>query len=96
MKSEYEVPKGYIDIALLKRSGIEPTFEALFEVKYLKKEEYNDPKKSKELLHEKIEAARQQLAQYAQSEELRGKKNLKKWVLVFAASNCAYKEELEG
>ena len=34
VKSEYEVPQGYIDIALLQRSGVEPKFEATLEVKY--------------------------------------------------------------
>ncbi|MCP4399194.1 MAG: AAA family ATPase [bacterium] len=96
VKSEYEVPKGYIDIALLKRSGVDPTYEALFEIKYLKKEEYNDPKKSGKLLHEKIEQARRQLVQYTQSEELKEKNNLKKWVIVFAADICVHKEELKN
>ncbi len=94
VKSEYEVPKGYIDIALLQRSGVEPKFEAMIEVKYLKKQEYNDPKKSDTLLQESIEAARGQLLQYHESDELRAKPHLKKWIVVFAANTCAYTEEV--
>jgi hypothetical protein len=40
VKSEYEVESGYIDIALLRREPIDPDYFAIFEVKYIKKTEY--------------------------------------------------------
>lgn len=57
---------------------------------------YNNSKKSDELLQNTIEEARRQLSQYKQAEELREKKNLKKWILVFAGSTCVYREELDS
>ncbi len=78
----------------MQRSSVEPKFEAMIEVKYLKKQEYNDPKKSDTLLQESIEAARGQLLQYHESDELRAKPHLKKWIVVFAANTCVYTEEV--
>ncbi len=95
VKSEYEVPKGYIDIALLKRSGVDPKFEAIIEVKYLKKEEYDDSQTSQKLLHTKLEKARHQLAQYRQARELQEEKNLKKWIVIFAGSQCVQIEDID-
>ncbi len=54
VKSEYEVENGYIDILLLQRSGIQIDYEAMFEVKYLKKKEYEDNKSGKQTLQKKF------------------------------------------
>ncbi|SHJ69465.1 AAA family ATPase, partial [Clostridium magnum] len=40
VKSEYEVESGYIDIALLKQANMEPTYFAIFQLKYITKAEY--------------------------------------------------------
>jgi len=40
VKSEYEVENGYIDITLLRREPIDPSYFAIFEVKFIKKSEY--------------------------------------------------------
>ena len=69
-------------------------YEALFEVKYLKKKEYEDKKIGETALQEKIQEAKTQLEQYQQVEELREKTHLKKWILVFSGSTCVYLEEL--
>ena len=42
VKSEYEVENGYLDILLLQRSGIPVEYEAVLEIKYIKKKEYED------------------------------------------------------
>ena len=94
VKSEYETPGGYIDIALLRRSGVQPNFEAILEIKYLKKEEFTETEASRMLLRKKIDEAWQQLLAYQQADELRDKPNLKKWVLVFAGSRCVYHEDV--
>ena len=92
VKSEYEVEKGYIDIALLKRSGVEPNYEAIIELKYIKKSEYQA--KGEELVNKKLEAAKEQLLDYKTADELSNKDNLKKFVLVFAGTKCVEKISL--
>lgn len=94
VKSEYETPGGYIDIALLRRSGVQANFEAILEIKYLKKEECSESEASRNALRQKIEEARQQLLTYQQADELRDKPNLKKLALVFAGSRCVSLEDI--
>ncbi len=94
VKSEYEVENGYLDILLLQRSGIQIDYEAMLEVKYIKKKEYDDKTSGKKTLQEKIQAARTQIEQYHQVEELRERPHLKKWILVFSGNTCVYLEEL--
>ncbi len=95
VKSEYEVENGYLDILLLQRSGIPVDYEAILEVKYLKKKDYEDTTSGQKKLQEKIQAARTQIKQYQQVEELREKPNLKKWITVFSGNTCIYSEEID-
>jgi hypothetical protein len=90
VKNEYEVENGYIDIALLPRAGINAKYYAVFEVKYIKKEEYSDKK-----LHEKIDEARKEMAGYAASNELTELSNLRKWILVFCKDEPVYVKVIE-
>jgi len=90
VKSEYEVEGGYIDIALLPRAGVNTLYNAIFEVKYIKKEEY-----SGNLLMEKINAAKEELLKYSTSQELIGLPELKKWLMVFCKDEMVYIEEIE-
>lgn len=94
VKSEYEVENGYIDILLLQRSGIQIDYEAIFEVKYIKKKDYEDKSSGKKKLQKTIQAARTQIEQYQQVEELREKTNVKKWIMVFSGNTCVYLEEI--
>ncbi len=87
VKSEYEVEDGYIDIALLERSGIKPNYEAIIELKYIKNSEYK--KKGEKIVKEKVKEAKEQIAKYKEADELREKENLQKWVLVFVGSKNA-------
>ena len=92
VKSEYEVENGYIDIALLERSGVEPKYEAIIELKYIKKSDYD--KKGQQLVNSKLAEGKKQILRYKESDELSQKDNLKKWVIVFAGSSCVGKLDL--
>ena len=89
VKSEYEVPDGYIDIAFLKREPWHPDYYALFELKYLKMSECTDDRIQK-VAHDGIK----QLEQYVVSPELSAIPNLKRWVLVFGGDRCVYMGEV--
>ena len=82
VKSEYEVPDGYIDIVLIPREPWKPDYCAMFELKYLKSGASED--KIRELTQEGIG----QLKRYSASSEFSHIKNLKKWVLVFVGDRC--------
>ncbi|HBY20403.1 MAG: hypothetical protein A2Y24_06615 [Clostridiales bacterium GWE2_32_10] len=93
VKSEDELGGGYVDIALLPRIGAKTKYNAIFEVKYIKKENY-----SEEALNKEIEEARGQIRKYTKSQELvdiEKEKNLKKWIVVFCKDEVVYLEELE-
>ncbi|PWR72442.1 AAA family ATPase [Methanospirillum stamsii] len=89
VKSEYEVPGGYIDLALLKRDPWHPDYYALFELKYLKKSISSD-----EEIEQAASQGIEQLKRYTSSPELSSIPNLKKWVLVFSGDRCVRKEEV--
>ncbi|HOW04161.1 ATP-binding protein [Methanospirillum hungatei] len=90
VKSEYEVPDGYIDIALLAREPWNPDYNALFELKYLKMKDACE-ERVQEVLNDGI----MQLKKYSAPPELAGLKNLKKWVLVFTGDRCVRIHEVE-
>jgi hypothetical protein len=89
VKSEYEVPNGYIDIAFLKREPWHPDYYAIFELKYLKISEC-----TKDRIMNVTNEGIQQLKQYTSSPELSEISNLKKWVLVFAGDQCVAVQEV--
>jgi len=86
VKSEYEVESGYIDIALLRREPIDPDYFAIFEVKYIKKSNYEAY--GEKIVEEKKNEAIAQILRYNTSNELKNLSNLKKWVIVFAGDKC--------
>jgi hypothetical protein len=83
VKSEYEVPDGYIDIALLKRDPWHPDYYALFELKYLKFCNCSDRE-----IEQAVFEGTDQIRRYISSPELSSIPNLKKWVLVFSRDTC--------
>ncbi len=91
VQSECEVPGGgYIDIALLPRSGVIAPYYAIFEVKYIKKEdECNETQ-----IQSKVIQARQQLSKYSSISELAQMDNLLKWILVFCKDRLVYEEKI--
>jgi Holliday junction resolvase-like predicted endonuclease len=92
VKSEYEVENGYIDIALLRREPIDPDYFAIFEVKYIKKSEYEAY--GEKIVEEKKNEAIEQIMKYQCSRELRDLLMLKKWVVVFVNDECAVNMEV--
>lgn len=92
VKSEYEVEKGFIDIALLKQINVNPTYFGIFELKYIKKKDFEE--QGQKLVAEKLKEAKEQLKQYETSRELTAMKNLKKWAIVFVGEKCVANEEI--
>lgn len=92
VKSEYEVEGGYIDIALLKRESMAPTYYGIFELKYITKSDYE--KYGDKLVEEKKLEAVKQLNKYNSSQELLELPNLKKWCLVFVNHRCMVNVEV--
>ncbi|NSW92786.1 MAG: AAA family ATPase [Firmicutes bacterium] len=92
VKSEYEVEDGYIDIALFRREPIDPAYFAIFEVKYIKKSEYEAH--GEKIIEEKKNEAIEQIMKYRNSHELQTLPELKKWVIVFVADKCVVNMEI--
>ena len=92
VKSEYEVEGGYIDIALLKNGLFDVNHYAVFEIKYIKKSDYE--KGGRALVESKKQEAIAQLGKYTCSQELMSLPGLKKWALVFAGDKCVVNEEV--
>jgi hypothetical protein len=91
VKSEYEVPGGYIDIALLPNNRFPVDFYAMIELKYIKKGEYKES--GEKAVEAKLAEATAQLNRYAPAPELAALPKLKKWALVFAGDKCVVNEE---
>lgn len=87
VKSEYEVNGEYIDIALLPNNlyGLNNYF--IFELKYISKAKY-----SESLLGDMRREAVEQINKYADNEEMRRIKNLRKYVFVFVHDECKVME----
>jgi hypothetical protein len=92
VKSEYEVPGGYIDLALLPNNRFPVDYYALIELKHIKKGEYNES--GNKAVEAKLAEAREQLNRYAPASELTALPKLKKWALVFVGDKCVANEEL--
>ena len=89
VESENEANKGYSDIQLLKRPGIDVNFYAMIEFKYLSKAD-----DKAENISRKLEAAKEQLRRYNDSPKFKGMHNLKKWAVVFVGDKCVRNEEV--
>ncbi len=79
VKSEQELGGKYADILLLPKERIEERYSILIEFKYIKQEEYE---KNNELLEQKQQEAKEQIKQYAQTEEIKAIPKLKKYTIV--------------
>ena len=89
VESETEANKGYSDIQLLKRPGIDVDYYAIIEFKYLSKADGR-----KENIARKLKEAKEQLMRYSNSPKFKGMDNLKKWAIVFVGDECIKNEEL--
>jgi hypothetical protein len=93
VKSEYEVPGGYIDIALLPNNRFPVEYYAMIELKYIKKGEYEKEGGNK-AVDTKLAEAIAQLNRYAPAPELAALPKLKKWALIFVGDKCVVNKEL--
>jgi len=99
-KSEYEVPGGFIDIALLPNNRFHVGHYGLIEVKHMTQEDYEkkgdgSKKSGKELAQQKLEEAKIQLNRYSETPELALLHGLKTWALVFAGHSCVLNETIK-
>ncbi len=81
IKSEYEVPGGYVDLLLLTKPPVIPDYQFALELKYLKKGE------AKKLAAVKTQAI-SQLRGYLATPEAQAMPNLRGYVLVFVGNKC--------
>ena len=88
VKSEYPVEGGYIDIALFKRYKEVP-YNAIIELKYIKKSE-----KDKNMLEKKIQEAREQIKRYEKAINKEFEGELKKYIIVFVGRELKHLEEV--
>jgi len=89
VESENEAGKGYTDIQLMKRPGIDVAYYAVIEFKYLSK---SDGKKENIVL--KLDEARNQLIRYHSSPKFKEMERLKMWAVVFVQDECVRNEEI--
>jgi hypothetical protein len=94
IKSEYEVPGGYIDIALLPNNRFPVDYYAMIELKHIKKGEYEKEKDKDKAVKAKLAEAAEQLNRYAPAPELAALPKLKKWALIFVGDKCVVNKEL--
>lgn len=87
VESENEAGKGYTDIQLMKRPGINVNYYAIIEFKYLSKENG-----TKEKISQKLEEAKEQLIKYNNAPKFKEMNNLKKWAVVFVQDQCVRNE----
>ncbi len=86
---EYNVQHNkYIDIAIFKREGTKVKYQAIIEVKYIKKGNY-----SKEELEKKRLEAIDQIIKYGEDKRI-PKEGMKKFVVVFVGDKAEIVEEV--
>jgi len=85
--SEYETDRKYVDLLLIRRPPIEPTYQFAFELKYLKQADASQ-------LENIAANGRTQLQEYLQHEKLQRIENLRAWLLVFVGTEARIIEEI--
>ena len=84
IRDEYEAKQGYCDLFIQKPSNSTARYEALIEIKYLKKSETTEAKVEKALADGVA-----QINRYLQDERLASRESLKKFVVVFSGFEVA-------
>jgi hypothetical protein len=82
IKSERELERGYADILLLRRPGVDAPYEHLIELKYLKTGATDN------VVVQAADEARAQIAKYLATDELRHNPRLLAWAVVFRGPKC--------
>ncbi len=89
VESENEANKGYVDLQLMRQSGVNVNYYAMIEFKYLSKSDGTEANINKQLAD-----AKGQLAKYSAAPKFKGMDNLKKWALVFVGDKCVRNVEV--
>jgi Predicted AAA-ATPase/PD-(D/E)XK nuclease superfamily len=94
--SEPEWENHYADIVLLKRPNVETKYNFILELKYLKKADKNkkDPNTGEKMVDKAIREAKQQLADYLQTDNAKRLSNLKAWLLILVGREWHLIEEV--
>ena len=92
---EYNVKNNkYIDIAVFKVATMGAKYQAIIEVKYIKKEEAKTKKQKQQKIEEKREEALEQIQEYAQDERL-PQDNMKKYICIYVGQKLELLEEIK-
>ena len=92
---EYNVKdNGYIDVAVFKRENTGVKYQAIIEVKYIKKEEAKTEKSKQEVMERKREEALKQIQAYSQDRRL-PQEYMKKFIVIYVGEKLELLEEIK-
>ena len=92
---EYSIKDNrYIDVAVFKRENTGVKYQAIIEVKYIKKEEAKTEKSKQEAIGRKREEALKQIQAYSQDTRL-PQENMKKFIVIYVGEKLELLEEIE-
>ncbi len=91
---EYNVrDNGYIDVAVFKREYSGVKYQAIIEVKYIKKEDAKTEQVKKEAIEKKREEALKEIQAYSQDARL-PQENMKKFIVIYVGQKLEVLEEI--
>ncbi len=92
---EYNVKdNGYIDVAVFKRENTGVKYQAIIELKYIKKEDAKTEKVKKKEIERKRKEALNQIEAYSQDTRL-PQENMKKFIVIYVGEKLELLEEVE-
>ena len=92
---EYNVrDNGYIDVAVFKREYTGVKYQAIIEVKYIKKEDAKTEQSKKEAIEKKREDALKEIHVYSQDARL-PQENMKKFIVIYVGQKLEVLEEIK-
>ena len=92
---EYNVrDNGYIDVAVFKREYSGVKYQAIIEVKYIKKEDAKTEQVKKEAIEKKREEALKEIQAYSQDSRL-PQENMKKFIVIYVGQKLEVLEEIK-
>ena len=92
---EYNVKDNkYIDVAVFKRENVGIKYQAIIELKYIKKENAKTEEEKQRAIQEKRKQAIEQIQAYSQDERL-PQDNMKKFVVIYVGQKLELLEEFE-
>ena len=92
---EYNVKDNkYIDVAVFKVPSMGAKYQAIIEVKYIKKEEARNRKNKEKIIQEKRDEALEQIQAYCQDKIL-PQENMKKFIVIYVGQKLEVLEEVK-